>query len=66
MTEADKAKKRADVSRKLELARRKLKMVTVFLENDELHERDMSLSLLKVRQATNEVESLENELARLS
>lgn len=65
MTEVETAKKIAEVSKKLDSAKRELKTKRGFLEGDIRFNRDTTLSAIDVKYAAKRVESLQKELDRL-
>ncbi len=65
MTEVEKAKKIAEVSKKLDSAKRELKTKRGYLDGDINFNRDMTLSANEVKYAAKKVESLQKELDRL-
>lgn len=65
MTEVEKAKKIAELSRKLDSAKRDLEHKRRYLESDIRFNRDTTLSSNAVEYAANRVKSLQKELDRL-
>ncbi len=65
MTEVEKAKKIAEVSKKLDSAKRELKTKRGYLDGDINFNRDTTLSANEVKYAAKKVESLQKELDRL-
>ncbi len=65
MTEIEKAKKFAEVSKELDSAKRELKTKQKYLESDIRFHRDTTLSANDVKYAARRVESLQRELDRL-
>ncbi len=65
MTEVERAKKIAEVSKKLNSANGELKTKRGYLESDIRFNRDTTLSASDVKYAAKRVESLQKELDRL-
>lgn len=65
MTEVETAKAIAEVSKKLESAKRDLENKRKYLESDIRFDRDVTTSSIDVKYAAKRVESLQKELDRL-
>lgn len=65
MTEVEKAKKIAEISKKLESAKRELKAKRDYLESDIRFKRDTTSSSIDVKYAARRVEALQRELDSL-
>ncbi len=65
MTETEKAKKAAEISKKLDSAKRDLSAKKKYLESDIRFGRDTTLSASKVKYAANRVDALQRELDSL-
>lgn len=65
MTEDEKVKKIAEISRKLDNAIRELETKQEFLKKDIYFNRDTAMSEIDVKYAAQRVESLQRELDRL-
>lgn len=65
MTEIEKAKKVAEISKKLDIAKRELKAKRDYLESDIRFKRDTTSSSIDVKYAARRVEALQRELDSL-
>lgn len=65
MTEIETAKKIAEISKKLDSAKRDVEHKRKYLESDIRFSRDTTLSANEVKYATRRAESLQKELDRL-